>query len=205
MFVFWNQIHVQALELHVCILGGWVPDWHDHQVATVTCNGTPVTTWSPWQQGRELPINHITWLHHEEYLNIHRKFKTPKWHSNNTIVAAMTLTLAPPNGGTRTDDNTTCDKLEQHEVAWIHLLSVRYLSTHHFRKQQLNYLFESNVGLKRAWNRSMSYEISSHEISRSLEIERSGVKMVISLWNFADASAAVLPKCLTNLKAITKF
>ena len=86
VLVLWNQIHVQALELHVCILVGWVPDWHDHQVATVTCNGTPVTTWSPWQQGRELPINHITWLHHEEYWNIHRKFKTPKWHSNINIV-----------------------------------------------------------------------------------------------------------------------
>ena len=34
---------------------------------------------------RELPINHITWLHHEEYWNIHRKFKTPKWHSNTTV------------------------------------------------------------------------------------------------------------------------
>ena len=61
------------------------------------------------------------------------------------------------------------------------------------------------LALKRAWNRSMSHETSSHEISRSLEIARSGVKMVISLWNFADASAAVLPKRLTNLRAITKF
>ena len=32
--------------------------------------------------GRELLNNHITRLHHEEYWNIHRKFKTPKWHSN---------------------------------------------------------------------------------------------------------------------------
>ena len=30
VFVLCNQIHVQALELHICVLVGWVPDWRGH-------------------------------------------------------------------------------------------------------------------------------------------------------------------------------
>ena len=43
----------------------------------------------PMAAGTELPINHITWLHYEEYWNIHRKFKTPKWHSNRYPVVLI--------------------------------------------------------------------------------------------------------------------
>ena len=91
MFVLWNQIHIQALELHVCVLVGWVPDWHDHQVAIVTCNGTPVTTWSPWQQGES--YNTITLQDYSiRSIDLYIKFKTPKWHSNNL---ASCLDAAP--------------------------------------------------------------------------------------------------------------
>ena len=37
------------------------------------------------------------------------------------------------------------------------------------------------LALTMAWNRSMSHETSSHEISMSLEIARAGVEMVISI------------------------
>ena len=39
--------------------------------------------------GWKLLNNHITRLHHEEYWNIHRKFKTPKWHSNRYPVVLI--------------------------------------------------------------------------------------------------------------------
>ena len=51
---------------------------------------------------RELPINHITRLHYEEYWNIHRKVKTPKWHSNTNkyknCVVMLNFSILAPTG-----------------------------------------------------------------------------------------------------------
>ena len=40
---------------------------------------------------------------------------------------------------------------------------------------------------------SLSHKASYCKISQSIEVVRSGIKMLISLWNFAGFSAAVLP------------
>ena len=42
------------------------------------------------------------------------------------------------------------------------------------------------------------------EISRSLEAARLGVIMIVSLWNLPGISQAVLPMCLSNIRAIGK-
>ena len=41
-----------------------------------------------------------------------------------------------------------------------------------------------------------------HKISRSLEAARFGFKLFQSLWNLAGISAAALPRCLSNYRAI---
>ena len=89
---------------------------------------------------------------------------------------------------------------------WYCIMKSYTAATHHnLDNNSWIISLDQMLALKRAWNCSMSHETSSHEISKSLEIARLGVKMVISLWNFSDASAAVLPKRLINIKAITKF
>ena len=45
----------------------------------------------------------------------------------------------------------------------------------------------------------------SRQISRSLEAARLDVIMTVSLWKFTGISAAMLPKCLSNFKAIEKI
>ena len=49
---------------------------------------------------------------------------------------------------------------------------------------------------------SLSGKTSYHQISWSLEAARFGFKLFQSLWNLAGTSAALLPRCLSNLRAI---
>ena len=58
-------------------------------------------------------------------------------------------------------------------------------------------LFRDILGLY-----SLSRETSYHKISWSLEVARFGFKLFQSLWNLAGTSAALLPRCLSNFRAI---
>ena len=49
---------------------------------------------------------------------------------------------------------------------------------------------------------SLSGKTSDRKISWSLEAARFGFKLFQSLWNLAGASAALLPRCLSNFRAI---
>ena len=52
---------------------------------------------------------------------------------------------------------------------------------------------------------SLSDKTSYRQISWSLEAARLSVIMIVSLWNLTGISAALLPRCLSNFKAIEKF
>ena len=49
---------------------------------------------------------------------------------------------------------------------------------------------------------SLSGKTSYRQISWSLEVAKLGVIMIVSLWNLTGISAALLPRCLSNSKAI---
>ena len=49
---------------------------------------------------------------------------------------------------------------------------------------------------------SLSGKTSYRKISWSLEAVRFGIKLFQSLWNLAGTSAALLPRCLSNFRAI---
>ena len=49
---------------------------------------------------------------------------------------------------------------------------------------------------------SLSGKTSYHKISWSLEAARFGFELFQSLWNLAGTSAALLPRCLSNFRAI---
>ena len=49
---------------------------------------------------------------------------------------------------------------------------------------------------------SLNGKTSYRQISRSLEAARLGVIMIVSLWNLTGISAAVLPRCLSNFRAM---
>ena len=49
---------------------------------------------------------------------------------------------------------------------------------------------------------SLSGKTSYRKISWSLEAARFGFKLLQSLWNLAGTSAALLPRCLSNFRAI---
>ena len=51
---------------------------------------------------------------------------------------------------------------------------------------------------------SLSGKTSYRKISWSLGAARFGVIMIVSLWNLTGISAALLPRCLSNLRAIGK-
>ena len=51
---------------------------------------------------------------------------------------------------------------------------------------------------------SLSCKTSYHQISWSLEAARLRVKIIVSLWNLTGISAVLLPRCLSNFKAIGK-
>ena len=60
------------------------------------------------------------------------------------------------------------------------------------------------------WHRSLgpvsiSDKTSYRKISRSLEAARLVVKITASLWNLTGTSAALLPRCLSNFRAIEQF
>ena len=69
-------------------------------------------------------------------------------------------------------------------------------------------IFVKKMELVRIWDMrclglySLSGKTSYCQISRSLEAARLGVIMIVSLWNLTGISAAVLPRCLSNFKAI---
>ena len=52
---------------------------------------------------------------------------------------------------------------------------------------------------------SISEKTSYHKISWSLEATRFVFRIVRSLWNLTGTSAALLPMCLSNFKAIQQF
>ena len=49
---------------------------------------------------------------------------------------------------------------------------------------------------------SLSGKTSYRQISRSLEAARLGFIMIVSLWHLTGISAAVLPRCLSNFRAM---
>ena len=51
---------------------------------------------------------------------------------------------------------------------------------------------------------SLNDQTSYRQISRSLEAPRLDVIMIVSLWNLTCTSAALLPMCLSNFRAIGK-
>ena len=51
---------------------------------------------------------------------------------------------------------------------------------------------------------SLSGKTSYRQISRSLEAARLGVIMIVSFWNLTGIPAALLPRCLSNYRAIGK-
>ena len=51
---------------------------------------------------------------------------------------------------------------------------------------------------------SLSGKTSYRQISRSLEVARLDVTIIVSLWNLTGISAALLPRCLSNFRAIGK-
>ena len=51
---------------------------------------------------------------------------------------------------------------------------------------------------------SQSGKTSYNQISRSLEAARLGVIAIVSLWNLTGITAALLPNCLSNFRAIGK-
>ena len=51
---------------------------------------------------------------------------------------------------------------------------------------------------------SLSGKTSYRQISRSLEVARLGVTIIVSLWNLTGIAAALLPRCLSNFRAIGK-
>ena len=52
---------------------------------------------------------------------------------------------------------------------------------------------------------SLSGKTSYHQISRSLESAWFDVIIIVSLWNLTGISAALLPRCLSNRRAIGKI
>ena len=52
---------------------------------------------------------------------------------------------------------------------------------------------------------SISDKTSYRKISQSLEVARFVFRIVRSLWNLTGTSAALLPMCLSNFKAIRQF
>ena len=52
---------------------------------------------------------------------------------------------------------------------------------------------------------SLSGKTSYLKISRSLEAARFGFKLFQSLWNLAGTSATLLPRCLSNFRAIRQW
>ena len=51
---------------------------------------------------------------------------------------------------------------------------------------------------------SLRGRTSYHQISWNLEAARSNVIMIVSLWNLTGISTALLPECLSNVRAIGK-
>ena len=49
---------------------------------------------------------------------------------------------------------------------------------------------------------SLSGKMSNHEISWNLEASRLGVMMIASFWNLTDISAATLPRCMSDFRAV---
>ena len=66
--------------------------------------------------------------------------------------------------------------------------------------QYLNCSFYSRLSLQGLY--SLSGKTSYRKISWSLEAARFGFKLFQSLWNLAGTSAALLPRCLSNFRAI---
>ena len=66
-----------------------------------------------------------------------------------------------------------------------------------FWGNKLHLTLSSHLGLY-----SLSGKTSYRKISWSLEAARFGFKLFQSLWNFAGTSAALLPRCLSNFRAI---
>ena len=70
--------------------------------------------------------------------------------------------------------------------------------------------WQNTIRLRRILYTSINNWASIHYAVRrltakSLEAARSGVIMIVSLWNLTGSTAAVLPRCLSNFSAIEKF
>ena len=75
------------------------------------------------------------------------------------------------------------------------------LTTSHYLQQYLS-KFPSMPSLGHLGLYSLSGKTSYRQISRSLEAARLGVIMIVSLWNLTGISAAVLLRCLSNIRAM---
>ena len=84
------------------------------------------------------------------------------------------------------------------ELYWRHkLYKVCHCYLVFYGGYLLKHIFISTLGLY-----SLSGKTSYHKISWSLEAARFGFKLFQSLWNLAGTSAALLPRCLSNFRAI---
>ena len=76
-----------------------------------------------------------------------------------------------------------------------------------WRHHELSWSSPSSPGIFRPWLQglySLSGKTSYRQISWSLEAARLGFIMIVSLWNLTGISAALLPRCLLNFRAIGK-
>ena len=65
-----------------------------------------------------------------------------------------------------------------------------------------------NLRYQRGWHLGpvpISDKTSYRKISWSLEAERSVVQIITQLWNLTGTSAPLLPRCLSNFRAIGQF
>ena len=96
-------------------------------------------------------------------------------------------------------------------VDMIFIWFVLFRWYHNYRVIHLSYYpyssWLSHTGTRRQWTLSL-YSLSGRttyrQISWSLEAARLDVIMIVSLWNLTDISAALLLKCLSNIRAIEK-
>ena len=90
---------------------------------------------------------------------------------------------------------------------WISLIQFSYFTTEYNESSRAgsSWLFNISCTVVRLQGLySLSGKTSYRQISWSLEATRLNVIIVVSLWNLTGTSAAALPMCLLNFRAIGK-
>ena len=127
----------------------------------------------------------------------YRQWRQSSWHRDNSWFSVCANTIMAKSYAGQAFESLA----PQHSVrtrsipyllmAWLlefARLSIAMVSTR-----------QNNLGLS-----SLSGRTSYHKISWRLEAVRLDVIMIVSLWNLTGISAAPLPRCLSNFKAIEK-